>query len=255
MDRISRKTFIARTGGFLAGMALNGGSPPTRRAFRAVAFDGYAVFDATTTITVAEEMIPGRGRDFVAMWRARMFDYQWIRTLGGRYVNFEQTAVDALNYVIETLHVTIDQSARDRLLGAQLTLTPWPDAKPQLLRLRDAGVRIALLSNMSERMLDTGARAANIREYFAEILSTDRVRAAKPDLRAYQMGPAALQCSISEIAFVAFAPWDVAGGSWFGYPTIWLNRGGAPAERLDARPALTCKTLVDVASYVLDSTG
>jgi 2-haloacid dehalogenase len=254
-DRISRKTFIARAGGFVAGAAINRASPSVRRGIRAVAFDGYAIFDATATIAVAEAILPGRGRDFVAMWRARMFDYQWIRTLGAQYAGFEETAADALSDTIETLQITVNQSARDRLLSAQLTLTPWPDAKSQLVRLHAAGVRLALLSNMSERMLDAGARAADIRDHFDAILSTDRVRAAKPDLRAYQMGPGGLQCSIGEIAFVAFAPWDVAGASWFGYRTIWLNRANSPAGRLGAHPVLTCKTLEAAASYVLDSPG
>jgi len=39
-----------------------------------------------------------------------------------------------------------------------------------------------------------------------------------------------------EIAFAAFGAWDAAGAKWFGYPTVWVNRGGVPAEELDARP-------------------
>ncbi|GMV93629.1 MAG: hypothetical protein AMXMBFR82_34070 [Candidatus Hydrogenedentota bacterium] len=35
-------------------------------------------------------------------------------------------------------------------------------------------------------------------------------------------------------AIKAFAGCDAAGASWFGYPTVWVNRLGAPPEALDA---------------------
>ncbi|MEZ6188633.1 MAG: hypothetical protein R3F62_26970 [Planctomycetota bacterium] len=38
----------------------------------------------------------------------------------------------------------------------------------------------------------------------------------------------------SQIAFAAFAGWDAAGASWFGFPTVWINRLGFPAEELGA---------------------
>jgi 2-haloacid dehalogenase len=77
-------------------------------------------------------------------------------------------------------------------------------------------------------------------------LSTDRVRAAKPDPRAYRMAVDAFGLPREEIAFAAFAGWDAAGATWFGYPTVWTNRLGAPAEELGAAPAVVGRDLSDV---------
>lgn len=57
-------------------------------------------------------------------------------------------------------------------------------------------------------------------------LSTDRVRAFKPDPRACQMGVEGLGLRREEIVFAAFGRWDAAGAKAFGYPTFWVNRAG-----------------------------
>ena len=71
---------------------------------------------------------------------------------------------------------------------------------------------------------------------FEDHLTTDRVKAFKPDPRAYQMGVDAFGLKKEEIAFAAFAGWDVAGAKWFGYPTFWVNRADAPLEELGVVP-------------------
>lgn len=220
------------------------------RPIRGVAFDGYAIFDATATVAVAESIFPGKGRDLVNAWRARQFDYQWLRTLGGRYADFAQTAADSLSFTLKSLALSVHPEERDRLLEAQLALTPWTDASGQIARMRKAGLRLSFLSNMTERMLDEGARRAGFRDQFEFVLSADRVRAVKPDPRAYRMAVDAFGLSSKEIAFVAFAGWDAAGATWFGYETAWANRLGLAAEDLDAAPTIVCRNLSDVAEFL-----
>lgn len=217
---------------------------------RAIAFDGFAIFDATTVIAVAEGIVPGLGREVVTAWRTQLFQYQWLRTLGHRYVDFEHTAGDALDFVTRSLKLSLTAADRDQIIGAQLSLTPWADARQAIDELRQMGIRLAFLSNMTERMLAEGATRAGFREHFEFVLSTDRVRAAKPDPRAYQMAVDAFGLHRSEVAFVAFAGWDAAGASWFGYPTIWLNRVSAPAESLGASPARVARSLADVVAFM-----
>ena len=220
------------------------------RRIQAVAFDGFAMFDPTPVVGVADAIVTGRGRELVATWRARLFEYQWLRTLGGRYADFTQTARDALTAATRSLGLTLTSAEVDRLLDTQLTLVAWPDATKAVRALRAAGVRLAFLSNMTERMLDDGARRAGIRDQFELILSTDRVKAAKPDPRAYQMGLDAFGLQRDEIAFVAFAGWDAAGASWFGYPTVWMNRAAASEEELGGASTLTTRDLTGVVEFV-----
>src|SRR6478672_8569758 len=115
---MDRRTFLGSAGAALSIAALSP-EPSTNRArrrIRAVAFDGYAVFDATAAIAIAESILPGKGRDFVNAWRARQFEYQWLRTLGGRYADFAQTAADSLSFTLKSLSFSMPAEERDRLL-------------------------------------------------------------------------------------------------------------------------------------------
>jgi 2-haloacid dehalogenase len=52
------------------------------------------------------------------------------------------------------------------------------------------------------------------------------------------------------IVFAAFGGWDAAGAKTFGLDTFWVNRLGAPIERLGARPDAVGGTLTELARYV-----
>ena len=81
-------------------------------------------------------------------------------------------------------------------------------------------------------------------------LSTDQIRAYKPDPRAYQMAIDALQLQREDILFAAFAGWDAAGAKWFGYPTFWVNRLNLPGEELGVTPDAMGRDLTDLVRFV-----
>jgi len=121
---------------------------------------------------------------------------------------------------------------------------------PALEQLKDSGIRMAFLSNLTNAMLDAAVKNSGLEGFFEPHLGTDRVRAFKPDPRAYQMGIDAFKLAKEEIVFAAFAGWDVAGAKWFGYPTFWVNRGKAEAEALSAVPDGTGTDLADLVKFI-----
>lgn len=253
---LQRREFLQT---MIGGIVMSAASIPrasaksARLPVRAVAFDGFAVFDPRPVVGLAEEIAPGRGAQLAAAWRSRQFEYQWLRTLGGRYADFRRTSDDGLRFAAKSLGIPLPDEARARLVEAQSRLVPWPDAADAIRALRAADVRLVFLSNMTERMLEEGAERGGFRGLFEHVLSTDRVRAAKPDPRAYRMALDALALRREEIAFVAFAGWDAAGATWFGYRTVWTNRLALPPDELDAAPALVARDLGDVVKFVAQS--
>ncbi len=117
-----------------------------------------------------------------------------------------------------------------------LGLKAWPDVAPALKQLKDAGIRMAFLSNLTEKMMDAVVKNSALEGFFEPHLSTDKVKVFKPDPRAYQMGIDAFKLGKQEIVFAAFAGWDAAGAKWFGYPTFWVNRRNAAIEELGVAP-------------------
>jgi 2-haloacid dehalogenase len=183
----------------------------------------------------AEMMFPGKGDALMSAWRARQFEYTWLRTLGGAYADFWQTTREALIFATGSPRLTLTHSARDSLTHTYLELEAWNDVRPALEALRAAGVRMAFLSNFTATMLEAATANSGLQGFFERHLSTDRVRAFKPDRRAYAMGPQALRLRSEEILLCAAAGWDAAGAKWFGYPTFWVNRSHQRAEERGVR--------------------
>ena len=77
--------------------------PPRR--IKAVAFDGFTVFDPRPAGVVAEALFPGKGSALVAAWRSRLFDYQWLRTLSGRYADFADTEISLIDVIADLVHL------------------------------------------------------------------------------------------------------------------------------------------------------
>jgi 2-haloacid dehalogenase len=94
------------------------------------------------------------------------------------------------------------------------------------------------------------SQSAGILDLFEHILSTDRVKAYKPDPRAYQMAEVVFNLPRENIVFAAFGGWDAAGAKSFGLNTFWVNHVSAPVEELGVRPDAIGTTLTELAKYV-----
>jgi len=197
----------------------------TQSKIKAIAFDGFPIFDPRP-----------------------IFGYTWLRTVGGHYKSFYAVIEDALLFSAESLKLDLPPKKQQQLMDVWLNLKVWPDVKPALQQFKKQNIRLGFLSNLTEEMLRANAKNSGIENAFEFYLSTDRVQAHKPSPRAYQMGVDAFGLPKENIAFAAFGGWDASGESWFGYPTVWVNRFGFPEENLGANTPVMGKgisTLID----------
>lgn len=215
-------------------------------AIKAIAFDGFVIFDLRPIAALAETLFPGRGQDLAAAWKSRQFEYTWLRTLMNNYVDFWRVTDEALTFAGAQTGLDITLPKRMQLMELFLNLKAWPDVLPTLTTLRQAGIRLAFLNNFSSSMLDANIKSAGLQGFFEEHLSTDRVGAYKPDPRAYQMGPDHFKLPRDQIAFAAFGGWDAAGAKKFGYWTYWCDRLGVPKEVLGVSPDATGTGLAEL---------
>ena len=221
-------------------------------AIKAVAFDAYGtLFDVYSVGALAEELFPGKGAALAELWRERQIEYTRIRTLCDRYADFWSVTGDALDFACERLDLPLTNDARDQLMGQYAKLPTFPENRGVLQALRDHGIPLAILSNGSPDMLASAVAAAGMSDLFDHLLSVDAVRKFKTAPEAYQLGPDAFGCTAGEIVFVSSNAWDVCGATWFGYTTFWVNRAGAPLERLGVRPVAEGRTLNDLVEFVM----
>lgn len=245
--------FLARTmlAAFALAFAANAQAAPR---FKAVAFDYFVIFNPNSVIAEVEMAFPGKGTVFTKAWRAKQFEYGFLRSITGRHEDFFKVTEDALHYTAEAMKLPLPPDVRERLLNAYLNLQPWPDSIAALHKLKAAGIKIITIANFSSRMLRANAEGAGIADLFDELLSTEVNGTYKPDPRAYALGMERLKLKKEEIAFAAFGGWDAYGAKSFGYPTYWVNRFNLPTEQLGIEADATSNDIAGLLRFILGET-
>lgn len=251
---MNRKAFIHITGltatGLLLSPLVSFAHDPGKTRIRAIAFDAFPIFDPRPIFQTINDLYPEQGKQIIEIWLTKQFGYQWLRLAGHRYKNFESIAKDALDFAFMQCKIEADKKSTDLIMSKYKHLTIWDDVVSSLEQLKQRGIKICFLSNMTESMLRQGLQNANIEEYFDHVISTDKHQTYKPSPNAYQMGMEELKLKKEEILFVPFAGWDMAGAKWFGYPTFWVNRLNTIADKLDAEPDGTGTNLSDLIKFI-----
>jgi 2-haloalkanoic acid dehalogenase type II len=116
----------------------------------------------------------------------KQLEYSWVRSLMGRYLDFWALTEQALDFALSAVP-TADRSMRTTLLDAYRTLDCYPEVPKVLTALKATGVRLAILSNGSPRMLATAAASAKIDDVLDEIISVDAVRTYKTAPAVYDL--------------------------------------------------------------------
>jgi 2-haloacid dehalogenase len=249
----NRRHFLGAAAAVVAAAALDVGpmmAQARSTAIKAIAFDAFAIFDPRPVFRLAEDLLPGRGEEFSDRWRTRQFEYTWLRNSMRTYTDFWHVTQDALDYASKQGKVDLTVEERTQLTSAYLQLKPWPDVVAVIEELQKRGIRLALLTNWTPTMMQACLKGSALEQAFQFRLSTDRVRAFKPDPAAYRMGLEAFHLQKHEIVFVAFGGWDAAGAKAFGYPTYWVNRLDVQPEELGVSADATNRTLSGLPVFI-----
>jgi 2-haloacid dehalogenase len=248
-SNLSRRNFIAITTGGLASITL---APAiiTQTKIKAIAFDAFVIFDPRPVFKLVNQLFPAKGNELAETWRTKQFEYTWIRASAGQYADFWKVTEDALLFAAAKTGVALNPADKEKLIAQYLKLEAWPDVIPALKKLREQGIRLTFLSNMTDNMMKVNSQNAQISDYFEAMISTDQAKTYKPAKAAYQLGIDHLKLKKDEILFAAFAGWDACGAKWFGYPTYWVNRQGSPAEEFGIKPDSMGKSMNDLLSYI-----
>jgi len=202
----------------------------------AIVFDAYGtLFDVHSVIRRGEELFPGKGDALSRLWRTKQLEYTWLRSLMGRYEDFEQVTRAALRFTCKSLSLACTDITESFLMQEYLRLSLYPDARPALDLLK--GRKLAILSNGSPAMLDAIVSNAGLSTVFHSVLSVHSLRIFKPHPSVYQWGVESLSIPKERVAFVSSNFWDICGATSFGFRTFWINRAGAPPDELGYSPA------------------
>jgi 2-haloacid dehalogenase len=184
------------------------------------------------------------------LWRDKQIEYTRLRAMAGRYKPFWDITIDALRYACEALKLDLTEGRQRRLLNVYSSLAAYPENRAVLQALKNRGIKTAILSNGNTEMLNVAVRGANFQDLLDAVLSVDSLQTFKIHSSVYQMGLNHFGVTAAETLFVSSNCWDACGATWFGLPTLWVNRAGLPLERLDVKPMAIGQNLNDVLSLV-----
>jgi 2-haloacid dehalogenase len=205
---------------------------------QALVFDAYGtLYDVHSVVRRCEACYPGKGTQLSQLWRAKQLEYAWQRSLMQRYAPFSQVTREALEYSCSALGLTLDGS----LMEEYLRLAPFPEVKAALERLP---VKKAILSNGSPDLLDPLVRDSGLS--FDAVLSVDELKVYKPAPQVYELAVKHLKIPKEGIGFVSSNCWDALGAKSFGFRVYWVNRSGAPMDRLGFEPDAVVKSLDEI---------
>lgn len=222
---------------------------PQPPKIRALVFDAYGtLLDVHSIAATCERLFPGKGAALSNAWRVKQLEYTWLCNSMQRHVDFNQVTQDALRVACEALALRYTDAVLDELNHAYRTLQPFADACSALATLNAAQQKpkLAILSNGAPDMLNAVVKHSGFDTLLDEVLSVEEVGVFKPDPRVYQLAVDRLGIAKNEIGFVSSNGWDAAGAKAFGFNVFWINRSGAPVERLGVMPDYVVKSLDEV---------
>lgn len=216
--------------------------PAPTKSIQAVVFDAYGtLFNVHSVANRCDQLFPGHGADLSKLWRSKQLEYAWLRSLMGRYQDFESITGAALIYSCRAMGLSLGEHAREILLEEYRRLATYPEVPGALQSL--AGRKLAILSNGSPGMLQAVVSHAGLTSAFHAVLSVDPLGIFKPHPSVYQLAVDELGVTRERIAFVSSNFWDVAGATSFGFRTFWINRSGAQPDELGYRAASELQSL------------
>ena len=210
---------------------------------QALVFDAYGtLFDVHSVLQRCEAFFAGKGAQLSQLWRAKQLEYTWQRSLMRRYAPFSTVTREALAWSCEALDLQLTAERMEALMGEYNMLAAYPDVADCFKRF--AGRKLAILSNGSPDMLEPLVAHSGLR--FDAVISVDESKVFKPAPEVYQLAVDRLKVAKQQIGFVSSNCWDALGATSFGFASCWINRGGAPLERLGVQPGRMVGSLNEI---------
>jgi 2-haloacid dehalogenase len=219
------------------------------REISALVFDAYGtLFDVHSVTRLAESLFPGKGAALSTAWRSKQLEYTWLRSLMGSYEDFSRITRASLEWSVELLNIPAEDEALRALTDEYRRLATFPEVAAVIEALSRTRP-LAILSNGHPEMLEAVVDHNGLRPFFrGGIFSVHSAQVFKPEPSVYRIAEEELGVSRAMMGFVSSNGWDAAGAKSFGFRTYWVNRGGAPMERLGVRPDAVIANLSELAA-------
>ncbi|RMF82099.1 MAG: haloacid dehalogenase type II [Chloroflexi bacterium] len=214
------------------------------------------VFDVNETLLDLNALNPHFERIFgdVALktaWFKQVLQTALVMTVLGEYTDFGSVGGIALDMTALRQGVTLSDDDRAAIRDTMLNLPPHPEVPEALTRLKNAGFRLAALTNSAQQAAETQLTNAGLAPLFEHKMSVEAVRRFKPAAEVYNMAAEALGEAPSNLRMVAAHDWDVAGAMHAGWRGAFVARPGMVIAPQAEHPDIIGSDMTEVVNKIL----
>lgn len=184
-------------------------------------------------------------------WFAQTTQLSMAAVITNSYEDFGVQSDTGLEMTARHYKVSMLGEEKNLILGTLRKLRAFPDVAQNLQRLREAGLKLAVLTNSTLPTAESQLNFAGLRDHFEHVVSTDEIRCFKPAPEVYQLAADRLGVEPGQIRLVSAHDWDVSGALRAGCAAAFLARPGQIMNPFGPQPDVRGADLSEVTEKVL----
>ena len=161
---------------------------------------------------------PPPGRELRERWETIQFEL-----IQGPYKPYKEILGEATLAWCREFGVPDRDAYAEAIVGSIRAWQPFPDTRPALTRVREAGVRLVILSNTDRDIISHSLKQIGVP--FDQVVVAEDVGAYKPAVANFERVLAEVGEDPAEVLHVAFGfKYDIGPAKLVGMRTAWVNR-------------------------------
>ena len=159
-------------------------------------------------------------------WEAIQFEL-----IRGAYRPYKEVLAESLRLWMGERGYPWEEADGDAWVRAMRSWQPFPETRPALMRARAAGLRLAIVSNTDDDIIEHSLRHLGVP--FDEVVTAEQCRAYKPSPVNFERALVRVGEPAERVLHVAFGfKYDIGPAQRLGFRTAWVNRHveAAPGE-------------------------
>lgn len=184
-------------------------------------------------------------------WFMQTLQLAMAAALTNAYEDFGVQADTGLEITARHYKVSMLGEEKNLILSTLRKLRPYPEVAQSLQRLRDAGLRLATLTNSTVQAAEAQLSFAGLREHFEQVISADEIHCFKPAPEVYHLAASRLGVEPGQVRLVAAHDWDVTGALRAGCAAAFVARPDQVTNPFGPQPDVRGADLSEVGEKIL----
>jgi len=184
-------------------------------------------------------------------WFTQTLQLAMAAMLTNAYENFGVQADTGLEMTARRYKVSMLGEEKNLILNTLRKLRAYPEVAQSLQRLRDAGLRLAVLTNSTAQVTEAQLAFAGLSDHFEQIISADEIQCFKPAPEVYHLAAGKLGVEPGQLRLVTAHDWDVTGALRAGCTAAFVARPGQVLNPFGPQPDVRGVDLAEVAENIL----